>query len=56
MLQSGASYGLHEITAMTMVLNYYGYPADKVEMATEYLPVVSANLYYGDDGPLYGPT
>ena len=44
-----------EITAMTMVLNYYGYPADKVEMATEYLPVVSANLYYGDDGLLYGP-
>lgn len=44
-----------EITAMTMVLNYYGYQADKVEMATEYLPTVPANLYYGSDGRLYGP-
>ena len=44
-----------EITAMTMALRYYGFSADKVEMATEYLPTAAANLYYGDDGRLYGP-
>ena len=43
-----------EITAMTMVLNYYGYNVDKVTMASEYLPCTSADLYYGDDGCLYG--
>lgn len=44
-----------EITAMTMVLNYYGYMVSKEEMAVEYLPTVPANLYYGSDGRLYGP-
>lgn len=29
-----------EITAMDMVLNYYGYYIDKVELATEYLPTI----------------
>lgn len=43
-----------EITAMTMVLNYYGFGVDKTVMAAEYLPTVSANLYYGGDGRLYG--
>lgn len=44
-----------EITAMTMVLNYYGYSTDKVQMATEYLPTLSsADVYLGDDGILYG--
>lgn len=43
-----------EITAMTMVLNYYGFDADKVEMAREYLPVQPYNLFYGEDGRLYG--
>lgn len=43
-----------EVTALTMVLNYYGYTIDKVTMATEYLPTVSANLHYGSDGLLYG--
>ena len=43
-----------EITALTMALNYYGYDADKVSMATEYLPTASANLHYGTDGRLYG--
>lgn len=44
-----------EITALTMVLNYYGTSADKVEMATGYLPTLtSAELYYGEDGKLYG--
>lgn len=44
-----------EITALTMALNYYGCPADKVEIAERYLPTVPADLYYGDDGRLYGP-
>lgn len=43
-----------EITALTMAMNYYGINVDKVTMATEYLPTDSANLYYGDDGRLYG--
>lgn len=43
-----------EITAMTMVLQYYGYNVDKTTMAAEYLPTVSANRYYGEDGRLYG--
>ena len=44
-----------EITAMTMVLNYYGYQADKVEMATQYLPVLySPKVYIGADGKTYG--
>ena len=43
-----------EITALTMVLNYYGMEADKVEMAAEYLPTQELNLYYGSDGRLYG--
>lgn len=44
-----------EITALTMVLNYYGCDADKMTMATEYLPISSSYFYYGDDGTLYGP-
>lgn len=44
-----------EITALTMVLNYYGYQVDKVEMAMEYLPTLaSEETYYGEDGRLYG--
>lgn len=43
-----------EITAITMVLNYYGYNVDKSTMASEYLPTVSNNQYYGADGRLYG--
>ena len=38
-----------EITALTMAVNYYGYPADKTVMASEYLPTASANRYYGAD-------
>lgn len=44
-----------EITALTMTLNYYGYPADKTVMASEYLPTVSPDLSYREDGRLYGP-
>ncbi len=43
-----------EITAMTMALQYYGYDVDKTTMAAEYLPTVSANRYFGEDGRLYG--
>lgn len=44
-----------EITAATMVLNYYGFSADKVEMAVNYLPTLaSTGRYYGEDGLLYG--
>ena len=44
-----------EITAMTMALQYYGLEADKLTMATEYLPSVPLSLQYGSDGLLYGP-
>lgn len=43
-----------EITAMTMVLNYYGFPADKMEMARQYLPVQPYSIFYGQDGRVYG--
>ena len=43
-----------EITALTMALNYYGYPVDKTVMTSEYLPTASADRYYGSDGKLYG--
>lgn len=44
-----------EITAMTMVLNYYGLPADKITMATAYLPTLySTGTYYGSDGLMHG--
>ncbi len=44
-----------EITAMTMVLDHYGYDADKMTMALDYLSTLPADLYYGNDGMLYGP-
>ena len=44
-----------EITALTMVLQYYGLDADKEEMATDYLPTSpSTNRYTGSDGRVYG--
>lgn len=44
-----------EITAMTMMLNYYGFSVDKVQMATQYLPTLpSAGAFLGEDGRLYG--
>lgn len=42
-----------EITALTMVLNYYGFDVDKVTLATEYLPTMPPELYYGSDGLMY---
>ena len=44
-----------EITAMTMVLNYYGYQVDKVTMALDYMPKVKAEFYRSEDGRLMGP-
>lgn len=44
-----------EITALTMVLNYYGYNVDKTTMASVYLPITSYYTYYGDDERMYGP-
>lgn len=44
-----------EITALTMALNYYGLHADKIQMASEYLPTASAEFYRGEDSFLYGP-
>lgn len=44
-----------EITALTMILNYYGYSADKMNMASEYLPTVPVKFYEGEDGRIYGP-
>ena len=44
-----------EITAMTMLLNYYGYNVDKVTMALDYMPKVQAEFYRSEDGRLMGP-
>mgnify|MGYP004463338977 FL=1 len=44
-----------EITALTMVLNYYGYDVDKVTMALDYMPKVAAEFYRSEDGRLIGP-
>ena len=44
-----------EITAMTMVLNYYGYQVNKVNMALDYMPKVQAEFYRSEDGRLMGP-
>ena len=44
-----------EITAMTMVLNYYGYNVDKVTMALDYMSKVQAEFYRSEDGRLMGP-
>lgn len=44
-----------EITAATMMMNYYSFNADKILMANEYLPKTEdKNLHYHDDGKLYG--
>lgn len=44
-----------EITALTMVLNYYGFDVDKVTMALDYMPKVQAEFYRSEDGRLIGP-
>lgn len=44
-----------EITAFTMVLNYYGYNADKEEMALRFLPIKKAEFYHDKNNRLIGP-
>lgn len=44
-----------EITALTMILQYYGFPAEKTSLAFEYLPTVPSDFYYDDSGNMYGP-
>ncbi len=41
-----------EATGLTMLINYYGYDAGKMEIATKYMP--SSPVYYSN-GRLYGP-
>lgn len=36
-----------EITALTMLINYYGYPVSKITMAKDYLPTVKSG-YWGN--------
>ncbi len=43
-----------EITSLTMVLNYYGYDIDKMELSERYLPKARENLHQGEDGRLIG--
>lgn len=40
-----------EITALASMLNYYGYPADKVNLSDEFLPMAP---FYRKNGRLYG--
>lgn len=40
-----------EITALTSILNYYGYPIDKETLSDDYLPMAP---FYRKDGKLYG--
>lgn len=44
-----------EITALTMVLHYYGYSVSKTTMASAYLPKMGYSVYTGTDGRKYGP-
>ena len=43
-----------EITALTMVLQYYGFPAEKTDLAYNYLPIASASFYYDEENRLCG--
>lgn len=44
-----------EITALTMVLRYYGYSVSKMTMASVYLPKADYSTYTRTDGRKYGP-
>lgn len=44
-----------EITAMTMVLRFWGYEVSKTTMAGEYLPIAEPVFHRGSGGLLYGP-
>ena len=44
-----------EITALTMVLQYYGCDTNKMEMALDYLPtLLGEDFYYDEEGNLMG--
>lgn len=44
-----------EITALTMILNYYGCDISKTEMAEYYLPTAEYDLHYDGSGYKIGP-
>lgn len=44
-----------EITALAMVLGFYGFRADKVELAEKYLPRRPYHVYLGENGKACGP-
>ncbi|MCD7862738.1 MAG: C39 family peptidase [Lachnospiraceae bacterium] len=44
-----------ESVAATMLINYYGFSADKVDLADNYLPKASATFYYDANGNKIGP-
>ena len=45
-----------EITALTMMLHYYGFDVAKTTMASDYLPTIKSwRTYYDEDGVRHGP-
>ena len=45
-----------EITALTMILHYYGFHVPKTTMASDYLPTIKNwRTYYDEDGVRHGP-
>ena len=45
-----------EITALTMILHYYGFNVPKTTMASDYLPTINNwRTYYDKDGVRHGP-
>ncbi|MCD7738319.1 MAG: C39 family peptidase [Lachnospiraceae bacterium] len=44
-----------ESVAATMLINYYGFSADKLDLADNYLPKVAAVFYYDANGNKIGP-